>query len=373
VQWALYGESYLPFSKTFDVRLAGRYDHYDDFGGDFNPSVGLRWRPTDSFLVRGGWNSSFRAPSLAQSGAGITLSSGSLPCANGSEFFASFCGGFAGDDGYLTEIYGNADLKAETSSAWYLGTVFELGATTTLKLDYFDITQRNLVDVDALDLFRQALRNPALVVDEGQLGFGQLGIETRGGTLGDPVENVNLQLINVGRQQTSGLDISFTHDRETAHWGRFRLYADATWTRSFERTESCSPTDATTRRGAGACVNGQRLVDFTGEFRYPEWLVNTGVSWKNGDWSSRVWANYTDGYYDDDQRDGVPANRRIASSTIFNASVSWDVTTEGYVTLTLRNLFDREAPLALGSATNVDQFNHDTLGRAYTLSYTQRF
>lgn len=373
VQWALYGESYLPFTKTFDVRLAGRYDHYDDFGGDFNPSIGLRWRPSDAFLVRGGWNSSFRAPSLAQSGAGVTLSSGSLPCANGSEFFASFCGGFAGDDGYLSEIYGNPDLKAETSSAWYLGTVFELGANTTLKLDYFDITQKNLVDVDALDLFRQALRDPSLVVDEGQLGFGQLGIETRGGALGDPVENVNLQLINIGRQQTSGLDISFTHDRETAHWGRFRLYADATWTRSFERTESCSPTDPTTRRGAGACVGGQRLIDFTGEFRYPEWLVNTGVSWKKGDWSSRVWANYTDGYYDDDQRDGVPANRRIASSTIFNASISWDVTAEGYVSLTLRNLFDREAPLALGSATNVDQFNHDTLGRAYTLSYTQRF
>jgi len=371
-QWALYAESFLPFTKTFDIRLAGRYDHYDDFGGDFNPSIGLRWRPSNSFLIRGGWNSSFRAPSLAQSGAGLTLSSGSLPCAVGSEFYNSFCGGFAGDDGYLSEIYGNPDLKAETSSAWYLGSVLEINGATTIKLDYFDIVQKNLVDVDPLDLFRQAQANPALVVDEGQLAYGELGIETRGGALGDPVENVNLQLINVGRQQTSGLDMSFSHDRES-DWGRFRFYADATWTRSFQRTESCSPTDVTTRRGAGACVDGQRLVEFSGEFRYPEWLVNAGVSWKKGAWSSRFWANYTDGYYDDDQRDGVPASRRIASATVFNASLMWDVTKDGYVSLTLRNLFDREPPLALGSATNVDQYNHDTLGRAYTLSYTQRF
>ncbi len=369
---ALFAEVLLPLASTLDLRLAARYDHFSDFGGDLNPAASVRWQPSDAVLVRGGWNSSFRAPSLAQVGAGVSLGSGALPCSPGSEFFSTWCDGFAGDDAYLTEIYGNPDLEAETAKAWYLGTVFSLGAGTTLSLDWWDFRHRNLVDIDDLELFRRALLDPSLVAAEGDLGPGQIGIETRNGTIGSPIEQVNLELINIGRQETSGLDVAFQHDRAFAG-GDLRLWVDGTWTRTFKRQESCDPNGSDARRGTGPCVDGQRLVERTGEFRYPELLASAGVRWARGDWSTRLWANHTDGYYDDDQRAGVPAGRRIPSWTILSLAVTWDVTDDQHVTLGVRNLADRDAPIALGSAANVDLFNHDTEGRFYTVSYGLRF
>jgi len=381
-QWALYAETQLPLTSTLDLRLAGRYDRYDDFGGDFNPSLGLRWRPSDALLVRGGWNTSFRAPSLAQVGAGTSLSSGALPCAAGSEFQANFCGGRTRDDAYLSEIYGNPDLQPETSSAWYLGTVLAFGAATTLSIDYWNFDQKNLVDIDALELFRQALGNPALVfnsrprardLNQRRLPPGALGIATRGGMIGGAIDDVQLQLINVGQQRTDGVDINLQHRFDETALGQFKGFVDATWTHSFERSESCSPGSTILRRGAGACGNGQRLVERVGEFRYPEWLVNTGVAWKRGNWSSRLWANYIDGYYDDDQRQGVPAGQRIAAWTTLNLNVDWDLAERHSVGVNISNLTDRDPPVALGAASNVDLYNHNTLGRFVTFRYVYRY
>ncbi len=379
-QWALFGETNLPLTSTLDVRLAGRYDHYDDFGGDFNPSVGVRWRPNDMFLLRGGWNTSFRAPSLAQVGAGTSLSSGALPCSPGSEFFTTFCNSRTSDDSYLSEIYGNPELDAETSKAWYFGTVFEFGGRATLTLDYWNFKQKDLVDIDDLELFRRALTDPTLIFDSnatpGQpryLPRGTLGIATRGGTIGGVIDDVQLELINIGQQNTDGIDIGFDYRFDDTPIGRFKPYVDATWTHSFERSESCDPTGGEPRRGAGSCNGGQRLVEKVGEFRYPEWLVNTGVSWSRGDWSARLWANYIDGYYDDDQRQGVPAGRKVASWTTLNFNVDWDLDDRQSIGLNIRNLGDRDPPVSLGSASNVDLYNHNTLGRFVTFRYTYRY
>lgn len=373
-QWAVFAESFLPVTERFDIRVAGRYDHYDDFGGDFNPALSFRWRPSDFVLLRGGWNTSFRAPSLAQVGAGVTLSSGALPCSPGSEFFDSFCGGFSGDDGYLSEIYGNPELKAETAEAWYLGTVFNLGDNTTLKIDYWRFDQRDLVDIDDLELFRRALADPSLVFDSrgARPPFGQVGIGTRGGAIGDPVDDVFLSLINVGRQRTDGVDIGFDHRFPETGLGRLSFYTDATWVRSFQRSQSCSATDPSTRRGAGPCVDGQQLIERVGEFRFPEWTVNAGLRLTRGDVTARLWANHVDGYYDDDERADVPAERRIGSWTTANLNLDWDFSERQTLGLTIRNLADRDPPVALGSAANVDLFNHNTLGRTWTLTWIYR-
>lgn len=369
-QQALYAEVFLPFASTLDLRVAARYDHYSDFGGDFNPALSLRWQPHDNVVLRSGWNTSFRAPSLAQVGAGTTLGSGALPCSPGSEFFQSFCGGFSGDDGYLSEIYGNPDLEAETSSAWYLGSAFSLGERTTLTLDYWNFDQKDLVDIDDLELFRRALNDPSLVFRSADLRSGQLGIGIRNGRVGGNIDQVNLQLINVGRQRTDGIDLSFEHRFEEFSWGRLRLLADATWVNSFERSESCGGAD--TRRGAGVCRDGQRLIERVGEFRYPEWTLNTGFAWSKGDSFARFFANHVDGYFDDDQRAGVPAGRRVGSWTTLNLTLGQDFGDNHSLSLTVRNLADRDPPVALGSAANVDLYNHDTLGRFWTLNYVYR-
>jgi len=371
-QWAIYGESFLPLTETFDVRIAGRYDHYSDFGGDFNPAASFRFKPTDNYVIRGGWNSSFRAPSLAQVGAGLTLSSGAVPCSQGSEFFGSFCAGFSGDDGYLSEIYGNPDLEAETSEAYYIGNAFNITDNTTLTVDYWSFDQRDLVDIDDLELFRRALTDPSLIFRTANLPSGTLGIGIRNGAIGGNVDQVNLQLINVGQQKTDGIDIRLDHRFDEQDWGQLTWQNDATWVNSFKRSESCSADAVSTRRGAGECRDGQRLVERVGEFRYPEWTVNTGFRYSYGDFFARFFANYIDGFFDDDQRDGVPADRKVASWTTLNLTVGWDISEQHSVDLSIKNLADRDPPLALGSAENVDLYNHNSLGRFFTLNWVYR-
>ena len=95
--------------------------------------------------------------------------------------------------------------------------------------------------------------------------------------------------------------------------------------------------------------------------------------WDRGRYNARLWANFTDGYFDDDQRTGVPAGRQIGSWTVLNASFGFDISEDTWITLTLKNIADRDPPIALGSAANFDQYSHDSLGRFYSLSYQQRF
>lgn len=376
-QWSMFGEVFLPFTDTFDARLAGRYDHYSDFGGDFNPSLGLRWRPHDSVVVRGGWNTSFRAPSLAQVGAGTTLSSGSIPCAAGSEFRDNFCRGSSRDVGYLSQVFGNPDLEAETSTAWNLGAVWSPSDATSLSIDWWSFDQENLVDIADLDLFRRALTDPSLLYTPASGARPRppraIGIVTQNGQVSGRIVEAFLELTNIGVQRTEGLDFGFDQRLgEDVFGGTLRGYAEGTWLRSFERSEQCSPATPV-RRGQGPCVDGQRIVELVDEFRYPEWLANVGLVWEGRDLDLRLWANYTDGYYDDDTRSGVPANRRVPSWTTLNASVNWDIDDVHAVGLTVRNIADRDPPLALGSSSNVDTFNHDALGRFVTLSWVSRF
>ena len=379
--YAVFAETLLPLTETLELRMAGRYDHYSDFGGDFNPAASFRWQPNDSFLIRGGWNSSFRAPSLAQVGAGTTLSSGRLPCAVGSEFNTTLCGNRTTDQSFNSEIYGNPDLKPETAEAWYLGSVFNAGDNTTFSLDYWNFNNKNLVDVDPLDLFRRAANDSSLLYgnltdanpNNNVLPSGVIGILTRNGTFNSRIRYVQLELINIGVQKTDGVDFSVTHDWDAGEAGRFRFYFDTTYTRSFERSESCDSLRPTPRRGAGACINGQRLADRAGQFRYPEWLSTAGVRWRYKDFSTSLSAKYTSSYYDDDQRENVPPGRKIASSTIFDLNVGWTLSKEQYLAFNVRNLFDREPPPALGSTAGVDFFNHNSMGRFYTVSYEYRF
>jgi iron complex outermembrane receptor protein len=52
--------------KNLETSLAGRYDHYSDFGGAFTPKVGFKWLATPELAARGTWGKGFRAPSLFQ-------------------------------------------------------------------------------------------------------------------------------------------------------------------------------------------------------------------------------------------------------------------------------------------------------------------
>jgi outer membrane receptor protein involved in Fe transport len=377
---AVFVESLLPFTDTFDVRLAGRYDHYSDFGGDFNPSVGLRFRPSDALVFRAGWNTGFRAPSLAQAGSGTTAASFTLPCASGSEFFANWCGSRSGRPTILSQVLANPDLQPETSEAWNAGMVWSPLERTTLSIDYWNFDQKNTVDVDYFGLLRAALTNPSLIYTfaDGSRPrpVNAPGIETASGGIGRvSTGEVFAPLQNIGVQRTNGWDLAIDHGlAEDFLGGRLDLSIDATRVLSFERSESCSPQVAPLR-GDGACVGGQRLVELNGEYRYPKWRGTVALDWTSDDFDAALWASYTGSYYDDFRFDpaAIATTARVASWTTFNASWGWNINETHRVSLQVKNLTDRDPPRALGASAWVDTFNHDAMGRFVTLNWIGRF
>jgi iron complex outermembrane receptor protein len=61
----IFGEGNSGFIHSLSLSLSGRYDHYSDFGGTFNPKFGLTFEPVDWIKMRGTWGKAFQAPGLS--------------------------------------------------------------------------------------------------------------------------------------------------------------------------------------------------------------------------------------------------------------------------------------------------------------------
>jgi outer membrane receptor protein involved in Fe transport len=49
---------------ALELKVAGRYEHYSDFGHTVNPELRVRWVPFRTLKLRGSWGTSVRAPTL---------------------------------------------------------------------------------------------------------------------------------------------------------------------------------------------------------------------------------------------------------------------------------------------------------------------
>lgn len=356
-QWAVFAEFYVPLSDNLDLTLAGRYDDYDSFGGDFNPKVALRWQPLDSLILRTNYSTSFRAPSLAQVGAGTLLSSYTVDCSA----TPGACDGDAVADGepLLSEDVANDDLEAETADTWGAGLVWSPGDNVDITVDYWDISYDDVIGIDEDDFIRRALGGEFPVVGEGELATGTPGLEVEGGFVID----AHFQLTNLGFEDVRGIDFNYTQSIDIGP-GVMTLTADATYLLEYERRAS----------------DASPVVDEVGEFRYPEWLANAKVRYSMDRWGGSLGLRYTDGYQDDPstrtlEAVGLPADAKVEvdSWTVFDMNLYYDVNEHNFLQLTVRNVFDEEPPEVLGLSSNVDYINHDSLGRYITLRYTYAF
>ena len=64
--WAGYVEFDADLFEGFTAVVAGRYEHFSDFGGTLNGKLALRYEPVQGYALRGSISNGFRAPSLHQ-------------------------------------------------------------------------------------------------------------------------------------------------------------------------------------------------------------------------------------------------------------------------------------------------------------------
>lgn len=110
-QWALFAEDQWSVLPGFALTGGIRMDNHDLYGAHFSPRIYGVWKVTDQLVIKGGLSTGFRAPDIRQ-----TLADWGQTSRGGT-------------------VYGNPDLKAETSRTFEAGVIysgdngFEIGLT----------------------------------------------------------------------------------------------------------------------------------------------------------------------------------------------------------------------------------------------------
>ena len=123
-------------TKHFLIDVAGRFEHYSDFGSTSTGKVAARFEPVPRFALRGAISSGFRAPSLGQ------------------EYFSSTATNFISGQPFdirtfpvatpEAKLLGATDLKPERSVNYSAGFAAEPVGSLALTVDFYriDITNR---------------------------------------------------------------------------------------------------------------------------------------------------------------------------------------------------------------------------------------
>ncbi|MDF8333682.1 TonB-dependent receptor [Novosphingobium cyanobacteriorum] len=134
--------------RRLDVSIAGRIEHYSDFGTTANPKVGLTYEPFWGIALRGSWGTSFRAPGFYDTRQGPGLSQiVPLPLADPSA---------SGGSSNVVALFGNNPaMGPERARTFTAGVDVRPPALPGLSLSmtWFDIGYRDRIANPAADAF----------------------------------------------------------------------------------------------------------------------------------------------------------------------------------------------------------------------------
>lgn len=329
--FAAYVELDNDFSDQFNVQVAGRYEHFSDFGSTINGKLAARFEPIDGLALRGSASTGFRAPGMAQqffsttstnNVGGTLIEVGTFPVSSP-----------------IARALGSQPLEAESSLNLSGGVVFNMLSGLSVTVDYYNIKindritlTENLTGADVV-----ALLQAAGVVGTSARFFIN-GIDTR--TQGvDIVGSYRVPDFGVGKLTlTAGFNISDNKITDR------RTFSAFTAQRLFARQESIRLTE------------GQ-----------PKNKVNLGLAWDVGKFGLSLNANRFGDVLLPDGVTTVAANGQPVTAT--NPAIRDDIrvaagTAPGDITLKPKWVVDMEVrfnpteavQLALGANNLLDEY-----------------
>ena len=365
---AAYVEVLAPLLKQLEASAALRYDHYSDAGNSTTPKFGIKYTPFRELALRGTYAKGFRAPSPAENGVGglaaFSTATDPLRCNLG---IAAACAPAA----VAVITSPNPALKPEKSDNYTLGLVFEPTSKTSIAIDYFDITRKDEINQEQTD---------------AAVAAGHIARDPTTATAvpGDPGQIVAVlgQYVNSSRTKVRGFDVDAKQGFELGGgFGKLTLTAQWTHLFTFKRTE----VDGSSRDFAGTHGN----CDVTNCIGTPADRANFGAFVDTGAYRVGINANYrasieNKNFKDDPAgcastfADGsdAPAGCRIASFTTFDLVGRWQPMKELEVYGSIRNLFNRIAPLdplTYGQQAFNPLDYAGAVGRFYTVGLKYRF
>jgi iron complex outermembrane recepter protein len=371
---ALFAEMAFPITKTFEASLAVRYDNYSDFGGTFNPKLGVRWQPAKGMLFRGSVNTGFRAPTLYDIYQPIALTYTSdayndpVYCPGGTPT-APGIAGVVCDQQVQQRLSGPGGtgqpvdtLEPEESTNFNIGMVFEPMTNLTMSVDYWNIQVKNLIStLPEQAIFGDVAKYGTRIRRCSQLNAAEFAAVDAcaftSPTL-DPIAYIDTPTENLGDMKTSGIDLSVGYRFPATAYGRFGVNLDGTYVLKYEYQ----------REKGGEFIDAAgKYTDNAPVFRWQHALT---FSWGAGPWGVTVAQNYKSGYTDQD-----PSNE-VKSYQLWDATVTYT----GIRNLTLmagvRNLADTDPPYSNQATTfqsNYDPRYTDALGRTWLARVSYKF
>lgn len=348
-------------ARRLDLSLAGRIEHYGDFGTTANPKVGLAWEPLRGVSLRSSYGTSFRAPNLRelrdpQQYSVTTLSRGgtSIPV--------------------IQLSGGNPGLQPERARSWTAGVDLDPAAIPALHLSatWFQTVFRQRVATPASANFANALSDPTLVPFVRLVDplHNAADLAYVSGLLADPAFTggnsfppssiaaiIDTRYVNTGKVDVSGVDVSA---RYAIARGRntITLAANGSYLLHYREqvTPTATPVERVDRVGQPVSLRGR-----------------ASIGWERGAATALLGANYVAPYRD-------LQGRGIAAWTTLDLSLGCRLPAKSgplsglAITLSVQNLLDAPPPFYDSSVgVGYDAANADALGRYAALQLTKRW
>jgi outer membrane receptor protein involved in Fe transport len=359
----------VPLMRRFDVQLAGRYEHYSDFGSVAKPKIAAAWDLVEGFRLRASASKGFRAPNLEQVNTTRYSRLGSntdfIRCEADlrSGRIATFnaCGRA---NSYQIAVSGNQDLKPEDSTNWTVGTVLQPAfiprkyGRLTLTADFWSIKQTGIVgqfgaqNALVLDylLRQQGSSNPNVIraaptADDTPL-FAGTGIAPAG-----TITQINDQFVNLLPQTVQGLDLALLYNVRT-DVGKFDLAINGARLTKFSRDTPPAVQALFDARAAGQINAATPLTDASDLLQdrgRPKWRVTGSLTWSLAQWQVGAFANYIGPVNDTNFLDTDGNPYVVDGTTTFNLYGQYRVKggfmDDTRLRIGVRNLFDKQPPI----------------------------
>jgi len=365
----------IPLLRNLDMQIAGRAEHYSDFGRVSKPKVALGWEIADGLNMRFSWSQGFRAPNLEQVNANVITRSNNrrdhIQCEadlrNGTITRYTDC---AHTYATAARRSGNPDLKPETSDNISAGIVFEprflseVIGRIRLSMDYYKYQQEGIIGLFGegnaliLDyvLRMQGRTNPNVVRAEPNADeiarFTDTGLEPAGQVL-----YALDQYVNLLPQTVRGLDFGLNWNSPHTRIGRFNLAVNGSKLIEYYREVSPAIQELIDARDSGlinaatAISGGGDLIMLNGK---PRWRWTGTLIWEHGNFQAGTTARYIGNYYDtalqyDDGRYWEPGSHMLWTAFFkyrFGLDGWWSGTS---IRVGVNNLEDRRPPVSADS------------------------
>nr|WP_279537204.1 TonB-dependent receptor [Aestuariicella hydrocarbonica] len=342
---ALFGELAMPVSDRLYLQLALRFEHYGgNIGQSLDPKIALRWDLTPSLSLRASSSTTFRAPSLNQTGLETT----SLSLIGAAYAYKA------------VDRIGNPNLKPEQSVSSSLGLLWTPTDRWHINLDYWHINIDDLIIQESANAIVNATQ-----ADPASQWASQIIYDGSGN-----ISRILSHYINGPDLVANGVDFHSQY-HTPAGSGELMLGVDLAYLQRYD----VSASDLIPAFSADGRLNSGTFLK-----SLPKWQGKLYLNYARGAFNGRLELNGISAYTDDGLNilsqtalDQYITETTVAASYLWDLHLNWALPGEATAfSLSVLNLADREPPV-VREDMRFDTSLHNAFGRMVKVRLQHRF